>query len=75
MRLDWRDALPNKFTKKQAKDQGYIYEWRTFNQTIQDRRRWNLLIGNLGLGALLLIDTSKNNKHIQQQALILVFAA
>jgi len=75
MRLDWRDALPDRFTEKQVKDQGYIYEWRTFNQAIQDGRRWNVLVENLGLGALLLIDTSKNNEYIQRQAPIPVFAA
>jgi hypothetical protein len=67
--------LPEGFTDNQAKDQGYIYEWRTFNQTIQDGRRWNLLVGNLGLGALLLIDTSKNNEYIQRQAPLPVFVA
>ena len=75
MHPDWRDALPDGFTERQAKDQGYIYEWRAFNQTIQDGRRWNLLAGNLGLGALLLIDTSRNNDYIQRQAPIPVFSA
>lgn len=75
MRLDWRDALPDSFTERQAKDQGYIYEWKAFNRTIQDGRRWNLFAGDLGLGALLLIDTSGNNEYIQRQAPIPVFVA
>jgi hypothetical protein len=75
MRADWRDTLPDGFTETQVRDQGYSYEWRAFNQTIQDGRRWNILSGNLGLGALLLIDTSKNNTYIQRQAPIPVFAA
>lgn len=75
MHPDWRDALPDGFTERQAKDQGYIYEWRAFNQTIQDGRRWNILAEGLGLGALLLIDTSRNNDYIQRQAPIPVFSA
>jgi hypothetical protein len=39
MHLDWRNALPDDFTDKQARDRGYLHEWRAFNQTIQDRRR------------------------------------
>jgi hypothetical protein len=72
---DWRDALPCDFTDKLAKERGYGSEWRNFNQTIQDGKRWNILAGHLGLGALLLIDTSKNNSYIQRLAPIPVFAA
>jgi hypothetical protein len=75
MHLDWRNALPDDFTDKQARDQGYLYEWRAFNQTIQDGKRWNLFAENLGLGTLLLIDTSRNNEYIQRQIPMPVFAA
>jgi hypothetical protein len=73
--LDWRDALPDGFTERQTKEQGYNYEQRAFNQKIQDRRRWNLLAETLGLGALLLTNTSKNNEYIQRQTPMPVFAA
>jgi hypothetical protein len=75
MHLDWRNALPDDFTDKQARDQGYLHEWRAFNQTIQDGRRWNLFAKNLGLGTLLLIDTSPNNTYIQRHTPMPVFAA
>jgi hypothetical protein len=75
MRPEWRDALPEGFTERQVKDQGYTHEWRTFNQAIQDGKRWNIFAQGLGLGALLLIDTSKNNEYLQRQAPIPVFAA
>ncbi|KAM0714631.1 hypothetical protein Q7P37_009927 [Cladosporium fusiforme] len=75
MHPGWRDALPCDFTDKQAKELGYGSEWRNFNQTIQDGKRWNILASHLGLGALLLVDTSKNNSYIQRLAPIPVFAA
>lgn len=75
MHPGWRDALPCDFTDKQAKELGYGSEWRNLNQTIQDGKRWNILASHLGLGALLLIDTSKSNSYIQRLAPIPVFAA
>jgi hypothetical protein len=75
MHSDWRDALPCDFTDKQAKERGYGSEWRNFNQTIQDGKRWNIFADHLGLGALLLIDTSKNSSYIQRLAPIPIFAA
>lgn len=75
MQPDWRDALAENFTDKQAKEQGYGHEWRTFGQTIQDGRRWGILTGHLGLGALLLIDTSGSNDYVQRQIPMPIFAA
>jgi hypothetical protein len=75
MHSDWRDALPCDFTDKQAKERGHGSEWRNFNQTIQDGKRWNIFADHLGLGALLLIDTSKNSSYIQRLAPIPIFAA
>lgn len=75
MRPEWRDALPDGFTEKNVKDQGYTHDWRTFNQTIQDGKRWSIFARDLGLGALLLIDTFRNNEYIQRQAPIPVFTA
>ena len=39
MHVDWRNALPDDFTDEQARDRGYLHEWRAFNQTIQDGKR------------------------------------
>lgn len=75
MRPDWRDALPCDFTNKQARERGYGSEWRNFNQAIQDGKHWNIFADYLGLGALLLIDTSKNSSYIQRLAPIPIFAA
>lgn len=75
MHPDWRNALASNFTDKQVKEQGYGYEWKTFVQTIQDGRRWTILTEHLGLGALLLIDTSGSNVYVQRQVPMPVFAA
>ena len=75
MHVDWRNALPDDFTDEQARDRGYLHEWRAFNQTIQDGKRWNLFAGDLGLGTLLLIDTFRNNEYIQRKTPMPVFAA
>ena len=42
---------------------------------MQDGRRWKVFVNGLGLGALLLIDTSGNVDYLQQQIPIPVFAA
>lgn len=75
MHTDWRDALPCDFTDRQAKERGYGSEWTNFNQTIHDGKRWSIFVDSLGLGALLLIDTSKNSSYIQRLAPIPIFAA
>lgn len=75
MHPDWRNALASNFTDKQVKEQGYGYEWKTFVQTIQDGRRWTILTEHLGLGALLLIDTSGSNVYVQRQVPMPVFVA
>jgi hypothetical protein len=75
MHPDWRNDLPDNFTDKQAKDRGYGQEWKSFNRAMQDGRRWKVFVDGLGLGALLLIDTSGNVDYLQQQIPIPVFAA
>jgi hypothetical protein len=75
MHSDWRNDLPDNFTDKQAKDRGYGQEWKSFNRAMQDGRRWKVFVDGLGLGALLLIDTSGNVDYLQQQIPIPVFAA
>lgn len=75
MHPDWLNALPHNFTDNQARDQGYGQEWKAFNRAIQDGRRWKVLVDDLGLGVLLLIDTSANVDYIQRQILMPVFAA
>ena len=42
---------------------------------MQDGRRWKVFVDGLGLGALLLIDTSGNVDYLQQQIPMPVFAA
>jgi hypothetical protein len=75
MHSDWRNDLPDNFTDKQAKSRGYGQEWKSFNRAMQDGRRWKVFVDGLGLGALLLIDTSGNVDYLQQQIPIPVFAA
>lgn len=75
MHPDWRNALPDNFTDRQAKSQGYGQEWKAFNRAMQDGRRWKVFVDDLGFGALLLIDTSGNVDYLQQQIPIPVFAA
>lgn len=75
MHVDWRNALPDDFTEIQAKDRGYLHDWRAFNQTIQDGKRWDLFARNLGLGTLLLIDTSRDSTYIQRRTPMPVFVA
>lgn len=75
MHSDWRNDLPDNFTDRQAKSQGYGQEWKSFNRAMQDGRRWKVFVDGLGLGALLLIDTSGNVDYLQQQIPIPVFAA
>ena len=75
MHPDWLNALPCDFTNEQAREQGYSQEWKAFNRAIQDGRRWKVLVEDLGLGALLLIDTSGSVDYIQRQIPIPVFAA
>lgn len=75
MHPDWRNDLPDNFTDKQAKGQGYSQEWKAFNQAIQDGRRWKVFVSDLGFGALLLIDTSGSADYLQRQIPIPIFAA
>lgn len=75
MHPDWRNDLPDNFTDKQAKSRGYGQEWKSFNRAMQDGRRWKVFVDGLGLGALLLIDTSGNVDYLQQRIPIPVFAA
>jgi len=75
MRPEWRNALPCAFTDGQAKHLGYGSEWQVFNRAIRDGRRWEAFVRDLGLGALLLIDTTGNIDYLQQKTPVPVFIA
>lgn len=75
MQPDWRNVLPENFSEEQVKERGYGAEWSTLNDAVRYGRRWNILVQELGLGALLLINTTDNISYLQRRLPYPAFAA